>query len=44
MKTLYDALYEDDDIDTDLFSICLASEGGVMAIGGYNTSFHYTPL
>ena len=40
METLYDALYQDQDILTDIFALCLAKEGGIMAIGGFNTSMH----
>ena len=40
MDSLYDALYEAQDIVTSIFAICLAKEGGIMAIGGFNTSYH----
>lgn len=40
IPTLVDLLYKSHNINTDLFSICFASNDGFMTIGGYNISTH----
>ncbi|OMJ88880.1 hypothetical protein SteCoe_2543 [Stentor coeruleus] len=44
IPTLIDLLYKSHNINTDLFSICLASNDGFMTIGGYNISTHISEI
>ncbi|XP_055388798.1 aspartic protease 5-like [Condylostylus longicornis] len=39
-ETLIDALFKSPDVDTKIFSICAAEEGGLMTIGGFNSTLH----
>jgi len=41
-ETIIDALFSDQKgaVDTKVFAICLADQGGILTVGGYNQSLH----
>lgn len=43
-KTIIDAVYESQNVTSDVFSLCFGAKGGFMTIGGYNISTHLSPL
>ena len=44
LPTLIDELWKDKDIQTDLFALCLATDNGLMTIGGYNSTHHLSEI
>jgi len=44
MNTIVDILYQNHEISTDVFALCLGQTDGYMTVGGYNSSLHLGPL
>mmetsp|Transcript_41390 Transcript_41390/g.79304 ORF Transcript_41390/g.79304 Transcript_41390/m.79304 type:complete len:547 (-) Transcript_41390:36-1676(-) len=44
-RTLFDSLFKDSQhVQSDIFSICLAEWGGQLVVGGFNKSYHTSPI
>ena len=44
IPSLIDILYSKNNVNTDIFALCLGRENGYMTIGGYNSSLHLSSL